>query len=233
MLPVAIKSHKRCARLREYTYECVLNHYGFKLNHVHIFVSRKEDVRSYEQEFPSSHIHLAPLGIAAVDDHITGFFARGQPFVHMIDDVSSFHVKSAKKLQEGGDLLGVFRKLYSRALESDATQCGFHPSRSAKWMSHTETTNLCLITDGVPLVFNTRKIRITRNCKDDYEKSISLKVAWSMSSANGTCFSVPRRSSNFQYVHVHVCNTAGNKTTQNITTAYGIVAWCDAFSFKC
>ena len=170
-LPVAIPSKGRAASLYERTYRMLIDS-GCKASQMTIFVSNADDFKTYSEQLPRSKVVQGPSGLAHISNFIDKYYPAGTMYVHAIDDVIGVKCLRAGSLCECQSLQFPLRLLYSQMLRTGASLAGFGPVANSMFMSHSVTTGLCLIMEGLCIIKASPELQVASHAKIHYERSI-------------------------------------------------------------
>ena len=195
---VVIPSYRRPSIIKSHTI-AYLKECGIPNNMIHVFiVDDEEEVATYQESLRGHtgiHIHKGPLGLHNMRNFITDFFPDGQCILHMDDDIKYLTFmeedlavsdkKSAKRYPlytlNGCEFQSWVEGAFSAlALSSPPTKIfGIYPIRNGYFMKTLPyvSTNLRFCVGCVWGCINDKRIRVTLEEKEDYERTL---ICWKL-----------------------------------------------------
>ena len=181
---VVIKSKDRLETFGKKTYTKILKEYGFEDNLTYIFVSDEKDYVEYKEKYPELNIILGDKGIVGIDNFIVNYFAEGQKYIYMNDDVSGvYKCLDSKTKVKVEDLKGLMNDIFLEMENRKFTMGGLYPVPNPYFMAGFKDDiryDLVLIMDPVSCCINNKEVILTEiicpdgfvGNKTDHEKCI-------------------------------------------------------------
>ena len=176
---IAIPSYKRPETLRDKTLT-ILKAYRIPANKITVFVADKEQEKMYRETLkPGTYgkIVVGIVGMGAIRNFISDYYAIGTPIVNIDDDIKGFLEYDADKPRKEKplkSLLAVIKKGFTECEKAGACLWGVYPVANGFFMKPKVSTDLKYIIGSFWGCINpgTKEIKITLDDKEDYQRSI-------------------------------------------------------------
>lgn len=165
---ICIPSYKRETTLRDKTLK-MLEKYNISKEIIYIFVADAIEYNNYVNILGDTYrIIIAEVGMMNVRNYITNYFEEGDHLVMIDDDIND--IKCYKS--EFTILSEFFEWAFELCLENSARLWGIYPVNNSYFMTSRITVGLQYICGGVYGVINNKKLLVSMNDKEDFERSI-------------------------------------------------------------
>ena len=176
---IAIPSYKQPETLRDKTLT-MLHTYRIPSSAITIFVANKKEEADYKEILkPGTYnkIVVGVVGIGAIRNFISNYYAIGTKIVSIDDDIKGFleyDVNAPRKERPLRSLLAVIKRGFEECEKENAHLWGVYPISNGFFMKPKISKDLRYIIGSFWGCINpgTKDIKITLNDKEDYQRSI-------------------------------------------------------------
>jgi hypothetical protein len=165
---ICIPSYKRAGVLNMKTL-LMLEYYSIPKDLIYIFVANAEEYNNYVNIIGDSYrIIIGEVGMMNIRNFITNYFDEREHLV-MIDDDITLITHFEKYYKTADDF---FTNAFELCIENKCRLWGIYPVNNAYFMKPTITIGLQYICGGLYGVINNKKLLVSMNDKEDFQRSI-------------------------------------------------------------
>jgi len=173
---IAIPSYQREQILKDKTLS-LLERHDISPDRITIFVANQEEYERYKNVCPSYAIVIGSVGISAIRNFITDYYAIHQPVVQIDDDIDEVYELIDNSLEPTEDLGSIINRAFALCTAHKKSLWGVYPIKNKFFMRgmNDYSTGLAFIIGQFFGYFN-QKIPVSLTFKEDYERSLLYAV---------------------------------------------------------